>query len=367
LRWTRTGHGHGRARPILDAALRSSTGSRRTLGLLGIAGLSAAATVGFGTSAMASPSPSATGDKPSAPATTLGVDLVPRTTSVKSGGTVTYSAVLTVAHGPVKDANVTITGDVHGGRLVWSGCDKVLSAATSGTTTCHLDKVANGTTAKVTKLTAPKVKADTPITLAVRAGGKGANDKKLTSKATAHTVTVQKAPTSKPTPTKTVKPTPTPTKSHKPTSHPTKSHKPTSHPTKSHTSGSHAHHAKPPATHHAKTPSIPRDNGHVPLPTTVPTSGLPSVPYGTQSPFPFDRPTSKGVPTLPTVAPSPDGPVRSPKVADPQKKATGLVRTDAVSVPAAAAAAFVGLGAGTLITRAVRRRGLWHPIGRHRE
>lgn len=354
MRWTRAGHDDGRARLPYAAAGRSPGTRRRTLGLLGIAGLSAAATVGFGASALASPSPSAS-DSPAAPApSTLGVSLTPSDTSVKSGGTVTYSAILTVSDGPVTDADVTLTGDRHGGKLTWSGCDQVLTDAASGALTCHLKKIANGTTTKVATLTAPKVKTNTAITLTVTADGTGADGKGLTEqKAVGHAVTVKKVPTSTatPTPTKTVKPTPTKSRSKKPSARPTSSHskKPSSHPR-----------------------STPRDNGHVPVPTNlptggVPTSGLPSVPNGSQSPFPFDPPSSTPVPNLPTPGVSPDGPVRTPNVADPQKKATGLVRSDAVSVPAAAAAAFIGLGAGTLITRAVRRRGLWHPIGRHRD
>jgi hypothetical protein len=333
LRWTRAG---------------------RTLGLLGIAGLSAAATVGFGTSAFASPADGGN-TKTTAPAeastTTATVTLTRLTGStVKSGGTAKFHVVVSVTKNPpITEAKLTLGRSLSGGTVTWTNC----GGNVVHSSTCTVGTLEKDTTADATLVTA-KYKTDTPITVTAALSGTGADKNGLDPlPSAAQSFIVKKAPTATPTPTKTAKPTPT------------KSHKPTSHPTKSHTSHSHA--AKPPATHHAKTPSVPQDNGHVPLPTTVPTSGLPSVPNGTQSPFPFDPPTSTAVPTLPTVAPSPDGPVRTPNVADPQKKATGLVRSDAVSVPAAAAAAFIGLGAGTLITRAVRRRGLWHPIGRHRE
>lgn len=333
---------------------------RRTAGLLGVAGLSAVATVGFGTAAMADPSPGTSGDAPSeTPATAANVTLS-GASSVKSGGTATYTAVLNVQNGPLKDASVTLGGDWHGGKLSWSkGC--VTVSETTGGLRCNLGDVKEKATA-VAAFSAPKVGKDTSVTFTVSAHGTGTKELSVPGKS--RSLLVKR--TASPTPTKTSKPTPTksskpsPTKSSKPS--PTKSSKPS--PTKSHKR--HPAPKSPSDKPSDRTPSTPSYDGNVPLPTTGPSTeptGVPSIPTGTQSPWA----TPTDVPTLPSVAPSPEGSARNPNVAEPPKKATGLVRTDAVSVPAAAAAAFVGLGAGTLITRAVRRRGLWRPIGRHRE
>ena len=382
LRRSRTGRVHGRARllPGADsgaAASRTSArppgAARRAAGLLGIAGLTATATIGFGTAAMAAPSPSSgtsEGTTPTATAPSMSVSLA-APESVRSGAEVTYTARVNIAKkGDAAKLVVRLvdgTGKPH--ELNWSGCDSVISGS------CVL-KAAPGTRAPTATLTAPKVDKDTAITLAARVTAENDDgDTIATETSNARTLTVKKKPeptkSPTPTPTKTAKPTPTktskptPTKSHRPK--PPRSHKPAK--TSSHPAKHHSSHSSHPSS------STPIGNGHVPLPTDLPggvptgdpTTGL-DLPNGKQSPFPLGSdPTSTGVPRLPTVAPSPEGSARTPNVAEPRKRASGLVHGDAVSVPAAAAAAFIGLGAGTLITRAVRRRGLWHPVGRHRE
>lgn len=321
--------------------MRSRILTRRTAGLLGIAGLTVTATVGFAAAATADQSPTASTGETAATTATVALS---GPSSVKSSGTATYTVTLNVANGPMKGAKLTPGGSWHGGTITWTkGCDTVDGVV------CNLGDVDKTATA-VVAYSAPKVSKNTGVTLTVSAAGKGANDSELSS-AKSHSLTVKKAAT--PTPTKTAKPSPTkssskPSPSKSGQGH-TASHKPTSHETKS------------------KTPSSsPTGQQSVPYPTSVPNTvptGVPSIPAGTEAPF--TNPTD--TPTLPSVAPSPEGSPRSPNVAEPPNKASGQVRNDAVSVPAAAAAAFVGLGAGTMITRSVRRRGLWRSVGRHRD
>ena len=302
------------------------------------------------------------------PAKSVSVNLTSEpVNTVKSGGTVTYTATVSVPKGTAKNVKVKLTSNPQA-KLAWT------SPAASGDTVSLGDVEAGNAESAVAKLSAPTVSKNTTITVAAEVAGTGAGDTEL-GDTSSHAVTVQKKATAKPTPTKSATPTPTKTKTAKPTPSRPRSPKPTpSHRKPTPTKSSHA------GNHHSSHPSsTPTGNGHVPYPHGLPTglpnnlpSGLPTtgldVPTGKQSPLPLGNdPTSTGVPALPTVAPSPEGSARTPNVADPQKKASGLVHGDAVSVPAAAAAAFIGLGAGTIITRAVRRRGLWHPVGRHRE
>lgn len=323
--------------------MRSRILTRRTAGLLGIAGLSVTATVGFATAGLADQTPTAstgsTAATPSAKVTVTG------DSSMKSGATKPYTVKLTVSDGPLKNAKLTAGGSWHGGTVKWTGgCTAVAGAV------CSVGDV-SGTKTTTLTYTAPKVSKDTSGTLTVTPSGDGTNDNELVSGS--HPFTVNKPASSSPTPTKTAKPSPTkstskPSPSKSRQSH-TASHKPshtTPHKTKSHA------------------PAAPHGQGGVPVPTSVPTD-VPSIPAGTQAPWAPTTPTDE--PTLPSVAPSPEASPRSPNVAEPPNKASGQVRTDAVSVPAAAAAAFVGIGAGTLITRSVRRRGLWRSVGRHRE
>lgn len=291
------------------------------------------------------PSPGTSGKAPSEAPPTTAVVVLGGPDSVKSSHTATYTVKLNVANGTLKDAALTLGGSWHGGTVKWTGgCVSVDGA------TCNAGDV-KGAKELTATYSAPKVSKNTSATLTVSAKGK-ANDGELSAPAKSQTVVVKKPTTSSPTPTKTAKPTPTKT-SHKPT--PTKSHQ-------GH-SPSHKPSHKP---SHAPSPA-PTGHGNVPYPTGLPSwpSSQPSIPNGTQSPWNPGTPTN--MPTLPSVAPSPEGSPRNPNVAEPQHKASGQVHTDAVSVPAAAAAAFVGIGAGTLITRSVRRRGLWRPIGRHRD
>lgn len=330
--------------------MRSRILTPRTAGILGITGLTVSATVGFAvaatadtgtfgsgsksssaspsatgssTSKSASPSPTPTPTKSSTSTPSASVSMV-GDGSVKSGDKATYTITLTVKNGPLKDASLVLGGSK---TIKWSGgCESV-----SGLT-CKLGDV-TVTRLTTASYTAPKVSEDTAkkLTVTVKSGTS-------TVATGTKSLTVEKAGSSS-SPTKSPSPTKTSEK-------PTASHKPSSH-------------APKPA---------PSNSGHVPLPDINPPdvpSSVPSIPVGSQPPFPNGTPT--GLPTLPSVAPSPEGSPRVPNVAEPPRKASGEVQTDAVSLPAAAAAAFLGLGAGTVITRSVRRRGLMRTIGRHRD
>ena len=325
--------------------MRSRILTRRTAGLLGIAGLTVSATVGFAAAGVADTSPSPTADTSDSAAPTTATVALAGPDSVKSSGTATYTVTLTVKNGPLKKAALTPGGSWHDGTVKWTG-----GCASVDGVTCNLTNVPSGTKKLTLAYSAPKVSKDTSVTMTVSLSGTGANNEQLSS-SKGESLLVKKAATSSPTPTKTASPSPTKSSS-KPS--PTKSHQ-------SHTASHKPSHK--PSHNTSDTPSSAPDyNGNVPVPTSVPT-GVPSIPAGTQAPF--APPTD--TPTLPSVAPSPEGSPRNPNVAEPPAKASGQVHTDAVSVPAAAAAAFVGLGAGTLITRKVRRRGLWRPAGRHRD
>lgn len=337
--------------------MRSRILTPRTAGILGITGLTVSATVGFAMSAMAdsgsitpsksapasptqtTPTTSKSGSSPgssssSAPASptttpdSTAVVTLSGPESVKSHDTATYTVTMKVENGPLKKAALTPGGSWHGGTVEWTDCPSVDGV------TCNLSDVANGTKTYHLTYSAPKFSKNTSVQVTLTRTATGANGDALASTTKTLSLLVKKAPA--PTPTKTK----TPTKSSKPTA----SHKP-------------SHKPKP----------APSDNGNVPLPDIHPNvpSSVPSIPAGTQPPLPNGSPTD--LPKLPSVAPSPEGSPRVPNVAEPPRKASGEVQTDAVSLPAAAAAAFLGLGAGTLITRSVRRRGLMRTIGRHRD
>jgi len=255
---------------------------------------------------------------------------------VKSSGTGTYT--ITLKAGSEKDLTDTTLrphGTWHGGTIKWSGCDKIDGVE------CTVTKVEKGESKELAlTYSAPKTTKKLSGSMIVSVAGDALKPASQTLG-----LIVKKAP--EPTPTKT---SPSPTKSASPS-------KPDDGGSKG-SGGKKSHAPKP------------EGNGQVPVPQVSPPndvpSSLPSVPIGSQPPVPNGGvPTD--VPTLPSVAPSPEGSPRVPNVAEPPRKASGEVRTDAVSLPAAAAAAFVGIGAGTVITRSVRRRGLARTIGRHRD
>lgn len=245
---------------------------------------------------------------------------------MKSGGTAKYAITLAVVKPNLPNATVTPGGSWHGGTVRWTGCTSVDGVA------CKLENVPNGKKLYL-KYDAPKVTKNTSVTLTLTVTGEGEDKKPLDAATKTLDLLVKKPSTTA-------------------SSSPAKSSK------------------KPSPGHHATSPHANGGppNGNIPSPLVQPSSlpsGFPSAPAGPLPPLPNGTPT--GLPRLPSVAPSPEPSPRVPNVAEPPRKASGEVHTDAVSLPAAAATAFVGLGAGTAITRSVRRRGLLGTIGRHRD